>query len=138
MSYSLKLCPTHFSAGGKSFPRVFAHPCVSPSCIQGLHSISVFTVVLTCFNVENVRAPTHVLYVFPNVQRIFSAKSFSLGNLFLLTNVQKFFTVSNTVSIVAQIFIKRCYACSTVITITHCRDGQLIWLKGHFEKVTFN
>ena len=28
------------------------------------------------------------------------------------------------------IFIKRCYAYSTVIKITYCRDGQLIWLKG--------
>jgi len=50
------------------------------------------------------------MYVFPNVERIFIAKSFSLENLSLLTNFQKLFTVSNTVSIVAYIFIKICYA----------------------------
>ena len=78
------------------------------------------------------------MYVFPNVKRIFSAKSFSLGKLSLLANFQKLFTVSNTVSIVAYIFIKICYACSTVIKITYRRDGQIIWLKkGHFEKVAF-
>jgi len=103
-----------------------------------LHSISIFTVDLTCFNIENVRGITHVLYAIPNVQRIFSAKSFSLGNLFLLNNFQKLFTVSNAVTIVAHIFIKRCYAFSTVVTITYCRYGQLIWLKGPFEKATFS
>ena len=56
---------------------------------------------------------------------------------FLLTNFQKLFTVSNTVTDVAPIFSKRCYACSTVVTITYYRDGQLILLKGHFEKVAF-
>jgi len=61
------------------------------------------------------------MYMFPKVERIFSAKSFSLGNLSLLTNFQKLFTVSNSVSIVAYIFINRCYACSTVIRITYCR-----------------
>ena len=30
---------------------------------------------------------------------------------------------------VAYVFIKRCYACSTVIRIAYCRDGQSIWLK---------
>jgi len=53
------------------------------------------------------------MYVFPHVKRIFIAKFFSLGNLSLLTNFQKLFTVSNTVSIVAYIFIKRCDVCST-------------------------
>jgi len=38
---------------------------------------------LTCFMVENVLSRTYVL---PNVERIFSAKSFSLGNLSLLAN----------------------------------------------------
>jgi len=78
------------------------------------------------------------MYVFPNVERIFIAKSFSLENLSLLTNFQKLFTVSNTVSIVAYIFIKICYAWSTVIKITYCRHGQLIWLKGRFAKVAFS
>jgi len=56
--------------------------------------------------------PSHT-YVFPNIERISSTKSLSLGNLSLLTNFQKLFTVSNTVSIaVAYIFIERCYACS--------------------------
>jgi len=55
----------------------------------------------------------------------------------LLTNFQKLFTVSNTVSIVVYIFIKRRCACSTAIKITYCRDGQLIWLTDHFEKVAF-
>jgi len=57
------------------------------------------------------------------------------ANLFLLTNFQKLFAVPNIVSIVAYVFIKRCYACSTVIKITYCGDGQLIWLEGRFEKV---
>jgi len=75
-------------------------------------------------------------YVFPNVERIFSAKSFSLGKVSLLANFHKLFPVSNTISIVVYIFIKMCYTCSTVITITYCSDGQIIWLKkGHFEKV---
>jgi len=90
----------------------------------------VFTVDLTCFIVENVRSLLLHMYVFPNLERIFSAKSFSLGNLFLLINFQKLFTVSNTVSIAAYLFNKKCYACSffycTVIEIGYCRDGQLI------------
>jgi len=90
---------------------------------------------LTCFIVENVRS-LHV-YVFPNLERIFSAKSFSLGNLFMLVNFQKLFPVSNAVSIAAYIFNKRCYACSVVIKITYCSGGQLIWLEGYFAKVGF-
>jgi len=38
---------------------------------------------LICFMLENVLSHTYVL---PNVDRIFSAKSFSLGNLSYLTN----------------------------------------------------
>jgi len=92
MSYSFKLCPTHFSGGGENFSKgVFVHPCAP--LVTDLHSISVFTVNLTCFNVENVRGLTHVLCVFPKVQLIFSAKSFSLGNIFLLTNFQKLFSL---------------------------------------------
>jgi len=34
------------------------------------------------------------MYVFPHFEGIFSAISFSLGNLSLLTNFQKLFTVS--------------------------------------------
>jgi len=97
------------------------------------YSISIFTVDLTCFIVQNVRIATYVCV--SKRWAHFSAKSFSLGNLSLLTNVRKLFSASNTVSIVAYVFIKRCYACSTVIRITYCRDGQLIWLKGHFEKI---
>jgi len=81
------------------------------------------------------------MYVFSNVERISSAKSFSLGNLCLQANFQKLFvvSVSDTVTIaVAYIFIKRFYTCSTVIKITYCRDGQLIWLDGHFEKAAFS
>jgi len=40
------------------------------------------------------------VYVFPNVERIFIAKFFSLGNLSSLTNFQKLSTVSNTVTVV--------------------------------------
>jgi len=50
-------------------------------------------------SIENVFSHTCVL---PNIECIFSAKSFSLGILSLLTNLQKFSTV--------------------------CRNGQLIWL----------
>jgi len=68
------------------------------------------------------------MYVFPDLERIFSAKTFSLRNLFLLINIQKLFAVSNTVSITAHIFNKSCYACPffycTVIKILYCRDGQ--------------
>jgi len=35
-------------------------------------------------------------------------------------------------------FIKRHYACYTVIKITYCRDGQIIWLEDYFEKVAFS
>jgi len=59
------------------------------------HSISVLD--LTCFVVENLFSCT---YVFPNIKCIFSAKSFSFGNLHLLTNFLKLSTVSDTVSIV--------------------------------------
>jgi len=52
---------------------------------------------LTCFIVENALSHTHV---FPNIECIFSAKSFSLGNLSLLTNFHKLSAVSNTVNIV--------------------------------------
>ena len=132
----LKYVQHIFQGGAKIFQGVFVRPCAP--LVTDLHSISDFALDLTCFNVENVCALTHLLCVFPSVQHIFSATSFRVGNLFLLTNFQKLFTVSNTVSIVAHIFIKRCYACSTVITITYCRDGQLIWLMGHFEKVAFS
>jgi len=65
------------------------------------------------------------MYVFPNVESISSAKSFSLGNLSLLTNFLKFFTVSNSVSsVVAYIFIKRCYACSQGRNEVTWRPGQ--------------
>ena len=40
---------------------------------------------LTCYIVENVLSHTYVL---PNIECVFSAKSFSLGNLSLLTNFQ--------------------------------------------------
>jgi len=40
--------------------------------------------------------------------------------------------VYNTVSIVACIFIKRCYTCSTVITITYCR-GVKIYVRFSFD-----
>jgi len=127
MSYSFKLCPTHFSWGGEKFSKgVFARPCAPPSYGP------VFNFCFDCrFDLLQSRKCTRshtcrLLYVFPNVQRIFSANTFSLGNLFLLTNFEKLFTVSHTVTIVAHIFIKRCYACSTVVTITYCRDGQLI------------
>jgi len=56
-------------------------------------------------SIENVFSHTRVL---PNIEGIFSAKSFRLGNISLLTNFQKLFAV--------------------------CRNGQLIWLGGHFEK----
>jgi len=56
--------------------------CPPRPLVTDLHSNYVFTVDLTCFNEESVRDLTHVLYVLANVQRIFSAKSFSLGNLF--------------------------------------------------------
>jgi len=55
------------------------------------------------------------MYVLPNLECIFTAQSFSLGNLFLQTNFQNLFTVSNTVSIAAYIFNKRCYACTFLI-----------------------
>ena len=51
-------------------------------------------------------------YVLSNIESIVSAKSFCLGNLFLLANFQKLSTV--------------------------CTDGQLIWLGGHFEKAALS
>jgi len=39
------------------------------------------------------------VYVFPNVNAFFRAKSLSLGNLSQLTNFQKLSTVSNIVTI---------------------------------------
>ena len=45
----------------------------------------------TSFIVENVLSHTYVL---SNIEFIFSAKSFSLGNLSLLTNLQNLFWVS--------------------------------------------
>jgi len=52
---------------------------------------------LTYFIVETGLSHTHV---FPNIECIFCAKSFSLGYLSLLSNFEKLSTVSNTVSIV--------------------------------------
>ena len=46
---------------------------------------------LTSFIVENVLSHTYVL---PNIECIFSAKSFSMGNLSLLTNFQNLFWAS--------------------------------------------
>jgi len=63
---------------------------------------------LSCFIAENVLSHE---YMFPNIECIFNAKSFSLGNLSLLTNFQKLSTVSNTVS-VGYIFTERFCACS--------------------------
>ena len=114
-------------SGGKSETMVLCFVC---------HYIYVFTVDLTCFIVENVRTLAHVCV--SERRAHFNAKYFSLGNLSLLTNFQKLFTVTNTVSIVVYIFIKRSYACSTVIKIAYCRDGQLIWFKGNFVKVAFS
>jgi len=61
---------------------------------------------------KNVRSLLLLIYDFPNIERIFSEKSFSLGNLFLLINFQKLFTVSNSVSIAPYIFNEILYACS--------------------------
>jgi len=47
---------------------------------------------------------TYLLYVVPSIECIFSPKSFSSGNLSLLTNFQKL--------LVLYIFIKRYCACS--------------------------
>ena len=55
------------------------------------HSISFSD--LTCFMVENVLLHTHLL---PNIEYIFCAKSFSLGNLSLLTNFPKLYTVRSS------------------------------------------
>jgi len=52
---------------------------------------------LTCFIVENVLSHTSYTFVFPNIECMFSAKSFSLRNLCLLTNFQKLSAVSNAV-----------------------------------------
>jgi len=49
-------------------------------------SIRFHFVYLTCFTAENVLSYMHEL---PNVERIFSAKSFGLGNLSLLTNFSR-------------------------------------------------
>jgi len=69
----------------------------------------------------------------------FLVRNLSVWEISLLTIFQKLFTVSNTVIIVAAyMFIKRCYACPTVIKITFCRNEQLIWLEGHFEKAAFS
>jgi len=62
-------------------------------------------------------------YVFPRIECIFTAKSFSLGNLFFLTNFQKLYAVSNIVSIL-YILLKDVML--VLIKITYCRDGQLI------------
>jgi len=68
---------------------------------------------LTCLIVENVHGLLLHIHVFPNLELIFSAKSFSSGNLFLLINFQTFLTVSNTVSIAAYISNKSRCACSS-------------------------
>jgi len=52
---------------------------------------------LTCFIADNVHSHT---YVFSNIECIFSAKSFSLKNLSLLSNFENVSAVSNTVVIV--------------------------------------
>jgi len=54
------------------------------------NSISVFGLDNCLFIAENVPSYT---YVFPNIESIFSVKSFSLGNLYLLINFQKLCTV---------------------------------------------
>jgi len=69
-------------------------------------------------------------YVFPNTVCFFSVKSFSLGSLPLLTNFQKLFTVSNTISIVH--LLKDLILIP--IKIFYCRGGQLIWLSGPLEQ----
>jgi len=55
--------------------------------VQSFVSYSIYALKLnlSCFIVvENVLSH---MYVLPNVERIFSAKSFSFGNLSLLTNL---------------------------------------------------
>jgi len=136
-------CMEDFACYGRfTFHSIVCPGSKSDNTIQCFvcRSISVFVVDFTCFIVENVRSL--LFHMFPNLERIFKAKCFSLGNLFLLINFQKLFAVSNTFSIAAYLFNKICYACSffycTVIKIAHCRDGQLIWLNGYFEKVAFS
>ena len=74
-----------------------------------LSAIRFLFLDLTCFIVEKVLSHK---YVIPNIECIFSAKSFILGNLSWLTNFQKLPTVSNTVN-VGYIFMKMCYDCSS-------------------------
>jgi len=59
------------------------------------HSIFVFK-----FDLLHLKNCTLTHVYFPNIQCIYSAKSFSLGNLSLLTKFQKLFTVwSNTITV---------------------------------------
>jgi len=89
------------------------------------HSISVFR-----FDLLHRRKFTHA-HVCVNIECNFSAKSFYLKNLSSLTNFRKLSAVSNTVSIV-HFSLKD--VMPVLITITYCRDGQSVWLEGHFEK----
>jgi len=60
------------------------------------HSISVFR-----FDLLHLKSSTLTQVCFPNIKCIYSAKSFSFGNLSLLTNFKKHSTLwSNTVGIV--------------------------------------
>jgi len=70
---------------------------------------------------------TH-MYVF---ECIFSAKSFRLGNLSLLTDFQKLSAGSNTVSTAHTFLLQDMMLVLT--KITYWRNGQLTRLVGHFE-----
>jgi len=52
------------------------------------------------------------------------------SHTFLLNNFQKLFAVSNAIIITHCMLV--------LIKITCCRDGQLIWLAGHFEMTAFS
>jgi len=54
-----------------------------------------------------------------------------LKNLSSLTNFRKLSAVSNTVSIVHFLLED---VMPVLIKITYCRDGQSIWLEGHFAQ----
>jgi len=72
---------------------------------------------LNCFIVENVLSHT---YVFPNVQCIFSVKSFSLGNLSCWLIFRS--SLQSLAPLVLHIFIKKCFVRSNY----NYRHGQLL------------
>jgi len=114
------------------------YQCYSGSKSETIVHISVcYSIYGFKFDLHHRRkcALTHICMCF-QTSNAFLVRNLSVWEIYLCRLIS-WSSPQSLTPLALYIFIKRCYACSTVIKITNCRDGQLVWLGEHFEKAAF-